>query len=732
MKRSRSAANHALVGRRRENTRHRLVNLEGARGFFSGRVLDYCTSCTASAGRTCQIVADISLWNEFLLPMDLELRELPRTERQLALESVFHALHWQEWRDETDRLKYRKAATALYWLLKTHHCVATICIPCTMSDFSISLLCEALHGNTSIKSVTLRDWSYSRIPERLWQLVLSMKHLEKLECPYQSTEYSGRISGVLQTTQTLTVLHLRGMDESLSQPFLAALKLNTTLRVLSMGSTAIKGDPDLFGEILSDSNTLQDLTVIWGPYCHPNEVKSVFRGMLKSKSIRSLRIHSIVLDIESVELAAQVFTENKALRRFHWSLYSLYPTFMPFSIDGASAISPIPVPANTVVWQEAIAHNSALEDLELPFNTWCAEHWESFFGVLSTHATLKTITIVAGVEQCNVLSPVVKALERTGTADKVLLKAPGEANMLALPDGNCCSKLYSNLWDSTRHGVLPVLQQLSTFSHLTELSVKFRFWDNECCTAVLEYIAATSTLQKLDMDIRMVEDPLESVQWLQALSSSLLLNRSITELGIHGYFEIGEGLGELGETVSRSSTIRKFRLHSYPGNVALEAFIRGLRVNIFDNYALCSVMFESQPLSHDLAAYWFDVTDTARRNYGLVVRAARFLKDMRPDRSCAAALETVSRHPALVAELAEVLSIGAEEASAMVRHRLQNMQGLHEYMRLAGVVRAWVTCQPREDGSKQLDTLDDYCWRHVRQYLHLDDVIGDLTSPVIP
>lgn len=112
--------------------------------------------------------------------------------------------------------------------------------------------------------MTLRDWFYSRIPERLWKIVLCTKHLEKLGC----TEYSGSISAVLQSIQMLAVLPLRGMDESLSQPFLAALKGNKTMRVLSMGSTAIKGDPDLFGEILSDSNTLQDVTVIWGPDCH--------------------------------------------------------------------------------------------------------------------------------------------------------------------------------------------------------------------------------------------------------------------------------------------------------------------------------------------------------------------------------------------------------------------------------------------------------------------------------
>ncbi|KAH6943556.1 hypothetical protein HPB50_024329 [Hyalomma asiaticum] len=634
-----STANEALVGHRAENVGDLLVDLEGARSLFSGRVLDYRTPCTASAGRTCQIVAHISVWNEFLLPIDLELRELPHTERQLALEIVYHTHQWQEWWDERERHKLKQAATALFWLLKTHHCVPTICIPYTMSDNCISLLCEALDGNTSLKSLSLRRafWD-STISERFWKVVLSIKCLEEIKCPDANTVHPRNILAVLQSTQMLTVLHMDQMtdiDRSLSRLFLAALKANTTLRVLSVDSSAITGDPNLFVEILSDSNTLQDITVIWCLSCHPNEVKSVLRGMLKSKSILSVRIDNIILDDESVKLAAQVFAENKVLRRFRFSLCSWDFRHFSFDLDCLPDIKPVSVPASAVIWQEAIAHNSALEDLELPFNIWCAEHWEPFFVVLSTHATLKTITIVAEEKECNLLSPVMKALERTGSADKVLLKASSDASLLALPGGNCCSELYAYLSDRTRHEVLPVLQRLSTFSHLKELSLTFFSFCNqdiECCTAILEYIAAASTLQKLDMDINVFQFPLGLVEWLQALSRSLLLNRSITELGIGGYFERSEGLGGLGEAVSQSHTIRKFHLLSFKDKVALEAFIRGLRVNIFENYALCSAMFKSGSVSESLEADWFEVTDTARRNYGLVARAAHFLNNMRPDR----------------------------------------------------------------------------------------------------
>ncbi|XP_070379005.1 uncharacterized protein [Dermacentor albipictus] len=124
-------------------------------------------------------------------------------------------------------------------------------------------------------------------------------------------------------------------------------------------------------------------------------------------------------------------------------------------------------------------------------------------------------------------------------------------------------------------------------------------------------------------------------------------------------------------------------------------------------------------------AGWFAVWDASRRNYGFIARAAQFLNHARCDRLCAAALDRVSRHPALMAELAEVLSIGEDEAALMVRREFRSIEGLHEFMRLAGVVKQRVTCQPREDGRAQLDDLNSECWCHVRRYLQLDDVAFD-------
>ncbi|XP_075737372.1 uncharacterized protein LOC142776942 [Rhipicephalus microplus] len=120
--------------------------------------------------------------------------------------------------------------------------------------------------------------------------------------------------------------------------------------------------------------------------------------------------------------------------------------------------------------------------------------------------------------------------------------------------------------------------------------------------------------------------------------------------------------------------------------------------------------------------------DTARRNLGYVARAAQFLKQARCDTPCAAALDRVHRHPALVAELSKVLFVSETDAVVAVRQRFRSIEGMHKFMRLAGVVKEYVACKPRDDDHTQLDALDEHCWAHVRRYLQLDDVAWDCRS----
>ncbi|KAL1417863.1 hypothetical protein MTO96_026501 [Rhipicephalus appendiculatus] len=70
--------------------------------------------------------------------------------------------------------------------------------------------------------------------------------------------------------------------------------------------------------------------------------------------------------------------------------------------------------------------------------------------------------------------------------------------------------------------------------------------------------------------------------------------------------------------------------------------------------------------------------------------------------------------------------------SGLMRDRLKRTQTLDGFIRFAAVVKETVVCRTPDDGRTQLDALNEDCWRHVRQYLVLDDVKQGMLPPIRP
>ncbi|XP_075558176.1 uncharacterized protein LOC142590166 [Dermacentor variabilis] len=707
--------------------RNLLADLEGARGFFSGKLIDYCMPCTASEDRTCQIVANLSVWNEFLCPLQLELRELPETGRQLGLMDVFYSPPCSV----PMKARLCQAASVLYWLLSTHRCVARIQIGNMvtseeMADLCFPVLCNTLDRNSSLKSVVLEACFLVKLKseeiEKLYKIILSLKCLEEIElpCPYSSL-CSPSIAAILRSTTPLTVLKcssVERIESTVARLLLRVLRTNSTLRDLSLSLAVISVDPALFFEFLTGDTRLQNLRVVSDRWGSPDKsLIWTLKGMVKNRSVSSLEVENITLDFESIEMASKVLAENRVLRRFRLSTCT---AGVNVAAEGKLCFN---MPPNTTALQDAIARNNTLHYLTLNFSILCAEHWGPFFHVLSKHTSLKMVTIEVEEKEYRLLPDVVRALQESGVEEKILFKVLSIADELTAPDCKHFCKLSLEVSDRAKNRMLPLLQQLSTFTRLKELRLTLRTWDSVIFYVISEYIAMTSTLRMLYLDLAMGIFAPELIEWCPALSRSLLVNKSIDDLGIGVYVECSQNIELLGDAVMRSQTIRKLTLMHFH-DVALYAFLRGLRADILNNYTLCKVA-NYHGLTPNYEADWFAVWGASRRNSGFVARAAKFLNHARCDRLCAAGLDRVSRHPALVAELSEVLSIGEDEAALMVRRGFRSIEGLHEFMRLAGVVKQRVTCQPREDGRTQLDDLNSECWCHVRRYLQLDDVASD-------
>ncbi|KAH7949787.1 hypothetical protein HPB49_015367 [Dermacentor silvarum] len=706
------------------------VDLDGARGVFTGTLIDYRMPCTASEDTTCQIVSNLSVWNELLCWIHLELRELPETGRQIGLVRVR-----EKWFRLATEYHLRRAAAVLYWLLKTHRCVASVHIPYLNTSsgerckFYRAVFEKLLDGN-SIKSLTV-ECSLGVDSTSVYNVILSLKCLEEFESwdPWSGSLVSTAICALIPTTTTLTVLHLSKylhLDGIQAQTLFAALRANTTLKDLSLGGAAIRGDPASFVQFLASNATLQRL-VLGDISCRlDNTLKCIFEGMLKNGSVWSLEVDNFILDSESVELGARMLRESKVLRCFKFSTRaSTHDDHMMTDRCRQE------IPGNIGTWHEAVSQSNTLQYMTLSFGIWNAEHWGSFFRILSKHKSLKMVTIdVREIEYAH-LAGVVRELELSGSEEKVSFNAPCRIDTLALSDCKRCSELAAYVPIKSEPNFLRVFEQLPALSHLNALSLTIEHWDITICSLVAQYIATTSVLRKLHIQLNLESYPRESVQWFPALSQSLLLNRSITELGIGARVHPSEALAIVGEAVRRRATIRTICILEWSAP-ALLSFMCGLSAGIAKNRTLChTASGYYYEWAHNVKG-WFAVYHTARRNSGFVARAAQFLNHARCDRHCAAGLDRVSRHPALLAELAEVLSIGQVEAADMVQRRFRSIEGLHEFMRLAGVVKGRVTCLPREDGRTQLDDLTYDCWAHVRRYLELDDVPHSSASPSSP
>ncbi|XP_049524198.1 uncharacterized protein LOC125945875 [Dermacentor silvarum] len=216
------------------------------------------------------------------------------------------------------------------------------------------------------------------------------------------------------------------------------------------------------------------------------------------------------------------------------------------------------------------------------------------------------------------------------------------------------------------------------------------------CTEIFDSLASSTSIKKLRVDF---------------------------EHGMGGLNPVHDrGVELLADAINASRSIRRVTFNCLV-TVINEDFFQRLCFGIAENYILVSID-TAKYLRVDKRVFQasFAVWDAVRRNASFVTLAADFTDGRTLHRRCVRALERVLRHPPLLEELAEQESLSVAEASAMVRRKFSRAEGLHDFMRLAGVVKERVECNSRAGGRLQLDDLDEYCWRKVRSYLMIDDI----------
>ncbi|KAH9365162.1 hypothetical protein HPB48_015772 [Haemaphysalis longicornis] len=335
----------------------------------------------------------------------------------------------------------------------------------------------------------------------------------------------------------------------------------------------------------------------------------------------------------------------------------------------------------------SLSKNKTLEDLALPMRIWKLDQWRQFFEMLSSKQNLRCVTIEVNSDKHHLF-----------------------------PDCDGTTPYWR------------VVRQLTVHHHIEWLDLYLQPFapTEEMYTSIAKGIQGTSTLRKLHL--RMWSRASDAC-WT-AIFKALSNHPSLRDLHLEASTIGVQVAGLLAEAVLSSKKLYRVNVVDL-GSCQASVFVRALAEDIADNYTLLDLTVKIGDWWPGLEASkaMFAVWDVGRRNSDLVERAVQFATGTRRDRYCAQALQRMSGHPALLERIASAEKISEDEAAATACRMLGSLKGLHQFMRVAGIVKDRVECLPCPDQRTQLHDLNDHCWSLISQYVFLDQIVDPCPRP---
>ncbi|KAL1446785.1 hypothetical protein MTO96_028731 [Rhipicephalus appendiculatus] len=665
-----------------------------------------CTANNPAAmhnDQVCLINDYIFICNELLFNIGMELRQ----QRGGSLSLVFFRPMDRDVMPPPDADLHR-SNTFLRWLLRTHVCITSLELQYKWVTAHSQVFLEELPENCRLKKLRVQFPSVSgeTVQTDLATLLPRLRYLEELYCYVSpSTDVLvAAVSTLLRATTRLTSLVFYACFENSQPPkiLIDALAANTTLKSLEMWANWNTDEPPgTLGEYVRGNRLLTKL-VLFGEESDREELL-LDVALVSNSTLSALDIGSLCGGERTVRFLTKILAECTGLKKL--TLGGLRDEYVNIS-EGTLARC-----------VHALAENETLEELELPYSLWHSNNWITFFAFLPRNGHLKKL------EVCNscyrdyaTQPPVLEALAKTDSSGRVSFGsyAPRTADV-----GLMRFRAFSGIKIYGERTVnVNALQRLPLFNHFTSITIGLFELDERLFYLAASYIRSTTVLRKLSL---LVTNPAGDApsSWWTLLFESISANTSIADIYFAGSDDFSYA-GHLARIVALSRCITRA---SYSEKIP-NGFVLPLSKAISSNYNILKVGLPSYAIMDaEARRCWFTIRETTRRNSDLVELACAFNQTTVPNWYTAHALEKVSRHPALVRELAEKEGIAADEAARMIRCRLRSVDGMHDFMRLTGVVKERVTCMPPVgDCGVQLQDLNDDCWRLLRRYLSFDDV----------
>ncbi|CAN8030967.1 unnamed protein product [Ixodes persulcatus] len=683
----------------------------------------FFAACTHGEADLCDITHKLSVFNEFLQTVGMELKEVaPGNLGLVPLQpgTVIDAF----------RCTDHRAWILLHWLLKEHRCISTLTLPWTMLPWSTlpkhpqRLLCDALRLNMGTRKLGLSGCTLSN--EAFTDLVGAVGTLTALETvelcdvfPIQGSV--GHLGGALEKLSALKSLTLSGVrmmpcDAGL---LIAALKNSPALSSLDVEDYFLEPEGGAaLAEFVAQSVTLKRLC-LWQAVClKMKELKVLFAGLSSNCSIEEVRLKGFALKERTVDLLARTVARHRTLRCLEVRCY-----VADWEVSGIPLAKLVKKDTGLrelafaggkgvclALFAAAIRKNKTLESLFLGLSDVEVSDYEDFLRALALNESLKHVTFEK-VDSTS-LSDLCTLLRETGTDGRVRFRAEFEDPRVFVASAKNCVRLrHLSYAPATAKSGLPAesLQHLVRYDQLRELNIRLD-GTVECKDASLlaSFLASTKTLREAHLTFFV------DVDATRYLLDGLTLNRSISRLTLKNWTFGAAEIEQLFGIVQTNDVLNELHLQpsDYRGCPTLNQLPQRLRAN----HSLLKVSVK-QGLRYDTQMFQFAVQEVMRRNLSTLHRAAQFVTGLR-GRVYAEAFERVSKSLALVKEVQKAMGETEEEA----RERVKGAQRfLDEHFFVAvGIVKEAVVCV--RNGQVQFDRIGLDNWLHVRQYLKVADI----------
>lgn len=670
------------------------------------RFADHFIPCTASERETCQIVAKLVSWNKLLLGSTFKIQEKPDTSNQLCITNSTFVPPAVENADEQQAPQY---SSLLGRLLTTHRCIVSVSLKISLAQTTSLAVLSTACQHRWIKAISITGVPRSAASTVFTVLpcLTNIEHLRFATMQLYPNAFVPPLCALLRASSSLKSLHISGRfagNEMVEKLFTELLRKPTLCDLHFEDLSHTDYDytyPRALKEYLSSTTDLKVLSV---SISNRSTQRAVLEGVLENKSIKKFSLNLFVGNEESTALVSRIINENRAIR----TLSILSPEEEP---PGLYSVYDC--------WVTPLIANDTLEDVELPLSILHPTMWSEFLRALPHKENLKIVRI-ASISRYSRLREFCAVLKHTGSDEKVCLSYSHfieDAQLLS------CKALRSARIPRGFEGrTLVTLIQSQGCQHLRSLTICIRSHHMTLSMALAEFLSSTTALQTLELTVESVaQQHVDGPNpWWNVILEALKMSQGLRRLLVRMSGMSTRDAEDLADLLKRNERVSQFQL-SIRHKECATAFFRRLSEGIEENYTLRTVAYSNR-LDADALIHCLAVKETTWRNCGLLARAARIKQAAPCDRYVTRALDRIIRYPALLDDVARCANLDRRELSALVRDRLRGTQSLDGFMRVAGVVKDQVICHPAGDGRLQVNDLNEDCWRHVRQYLMVDDV----------